>query len=380
MRLTRTNLGADADTLLELRKALDKKGLESAYLNTRLEYQEVSQCLTHYMPHFAGCAKCKKFPWDHERSQKIKHNFVVPERVTPGLLPTQASLRWSVTDPPLVTCSHPYLDPPTRLQSEVVLPDPETVWVCFDYDAIEAKIVAAYSDDEEDLDAFDKGHDIHTITSCKMFGDPLPLNLINPHTSPECAEWREARNWQGKDDKRRGLAKVRYCVYYGKDHKAAEDSGYAKEFVRRGGNRAELVEAARLFLKSKPNLVACKKKWWAICAKRCEARTEFGHRRRLFGDEWERSKVGWNHMVQGFVSNILDIALIDINAAFPFSHLVYPSHDAAKIQLSNFEYKHPDTLAKFKKIVEREWTINKHTFTSTAGWFLRWPDGSKEAI
>ena len=240
MRLQRNNLGADAITLLELRKKLENKGLVSEYLNTRLEYQEVTQCLTHYMPHFAGCAKCKKYEDHHEN---VKHDFVAPSRVFPGLLPTQASLRWSVTDPPLVTTSHPYMDPPTKLQSEVVLPDPDTAWISFDYDAIEAKIVAAYSHDQGDLDAFRLGRDLHTITACEMFKMPLPPNLFNPHTSPECAEWRKAMNWQGKDDKKRGQAKVRYCTYYGKDHKAAEESGYAKEILRKGGTREELVEA-----------------------------------------------------------------------------------------------------------------------------------------
>lgn len=381
MRLTQANRSTRADILREVDKKLTKKGYESAYLDLRLNYQEASQCLTQYMPHFAGCGKCGKFPWDHE-GKGFRHDYKQVERVYPSLLPTQTSGRWSVARPPLVTCSHPYMDPPTKLQSVVIGPDDGTAWVCWDLDAIEAKLVACYSDDEEDLDAFDKGYDIHTITSCNMLGDPLPPNLLNPHTSPECEEWRNSRNWQGKDDKRRNLAKVRYCVLYGKDHKAAEDSAYAAQWVKQGGNREELVEAARLFLRSKPGLVACKKKWWAIVSKRCEARTEFGRRRRLFGDAWQRAKEGWNHMIQGWVSEALNISILDVLEDERF-HLVYPSHDAAKISVPAEcldETNRLYTIRKFKGIVEKTWEVNKHKFVSTAGWFIRWPDGTKEAI
>lgn len=381
MKLTHANRSTRADILREVEKKLTKKGYESDYLRLRLLYQEASQCLTQYMPHFAGCAKCHKFPWDHE-GKGFRHEYKQVERVYPSLLPTQSSGRWSVARPPLVTSSHPYMDPPTKLQSVVIGPDDGTAWVCYDFDAIEAKLVACYSDDEEDLYAFDQGHDIHTITSCNMLHDPLPPNLANPHTSPECEEWRRARNWQGKDDKRRGLAKVRYCVLYGKDHKAAEDSAYAALWVKQGGSREELVEAARIFLSQHPNITACKKKWWDIVAKKCEARTEFGRRRRLYGDWWTRAKEGWNHMIQGWVSDALNISIIDILEDTRF-HLVYPSHDAAKISVPGYCLTPPEreaTIARFKLLVERTWEVNGHKFVSTAGWFIRWPSGEKEPI
>ncbi|KKL46400.1 hypothetical protein LCGC14_2345960, partial [marine sediment metagenome] len=346
-------------------------------------------------------------------------------------------------------------------------------WVCFDYDQIEAKLVACYSDDEEDLDCFNNNLDIHSMTAVGMLGweikekrygyiknlshvqeDILRLSLVDEtgkvllaamsketwgtqrlrSISEEWAnrvrtprnngsrtwigacgspqEWqyprqpdRESKNndesralsfacaawvlcggpppgWQGKDDKTRGLAKVRYCLLYGKDHKAAEDSAYAAEWVKQGGNREELVEAARLFLRSKPGLVACKKKWWDIVAKNCEARTEFGRRRRLYGVWWDRAKEGWNHMIQGWVSDALNLAILDILKDERF-HFIYPSHDAVKIAVPGYclEGHHRDiTIGKFKEIVERTWEVNKHKFVSTAGWFIRWPSGEKEAI
>jgi len=393
VRLTRNKQDSDADTLREFLKKLDNKGYDSEYLRTRVEYNENNQVLTQYIPHYVGCSKCpdKKgktdaygpfktldrglFPDEHELvNKKLRHKYKQPERVYPNLLPTQASGRWSVTDPPKVTEPHPF-------QEDVVLPDPGTVWICWDLDAIEGKIVAAYSNDYEDLDAYDKGHDIHTITSCRMFGDPLPSNLVNPHTSPEDAQWRLERNWQGKDDKRRGLAKVRYCVFYGRDHTAAEDSAYAAEFVKQGGDRRELVEAARLFLRSKPNLVACKKEWWEICASASEARTMFGRRRRLFGDKWTRSKEGWNHMVQGAVTDMVNISIIELDE-WGFS-LVYPSHDAAKQVVMDRDIRgatRDKVLWRFHQAVVKDYVINGHTITTTATGYIKYPDGHKEDI
>lgn len=374
MRITRNSLDADADTLREWLKRLEKKGYDSEFLRTRVEYNEQNQVLTQYIPHYVACTKCKRMPIEHLLSKKLRHKYKQPERVYPNLLPTQASGRWSVTDPPKVTEPHPF-------QEDVILPDPGTAWICWDLDAIEGKLVACWSDDEEDLEAYGNEYDIHTLTSCRMLGDPLPTDLRNPHTSLEDVEWRKARNWQGKNDKRRGLAKVRYCIFYGRDHTAAEDSAYAKEWVKQGGDRREFVEAARLFLQSKPNLVACKKKHWDAAGKTCEARTIFGRRRRLFGKLWDRQKEGWNHEVQGTVADMVNISIIELDAlGYP---LVYPSHDAAKqvVQLRDLDrVRKPLTLLQFQNAIVKEYTINNHTIRTTASGEIKYPDGSKEEI
>lgn len=388
MRITHTTRDVDADTLREIAKRLTKRDVESSFLEVRLAYKEVSQVLNQYLPHFVSCSKCPPektgykpkgrglFSEEHEVAKGVRHKYTQPKRVYPEMLPTQASGRWSIKRPPMVTIPHP-------IQEDVILPDPGYAWVGWDLDAIEAKIVAAYSDDEEDLDAFAKGYDIHTITSCKMLGDPLPQDLCNPHTSEIDAAWRAARNWQGKDDKRRGLAKCRYCVLYGKDHTAVEDSAYAKEYVKKGGDRKDLVEAARIFLLSKPNLVATKKYWWEECSRKGEARTFLGRRRRLFGDKWTKSKEGWNHMVQGAVTDMVNLSIISITTEKPHYYLIYPSHDAAKINVPLVDVTGDNravTIAMFKRHVEKDWEINHHTIRSTAGWYVRFSDGHKEDL
>ena len=43
-------------------------------------------------------------------------------------------------------------------------------------------------------------------------------------------------------------------------------------------------------------------------------------------------------------------------------------------------YNREHTLGTFKDIVERTWTINKHEFKSTCGWYIRWPNGERENL
>ena len=88
-------------------------------------------------------------------------------------------------------------------------------------------------------------------------------------------------------------------------------------------------------------------------------------------------------MVQGLVSGMLDIALIEIHKVFADVHLVYPKHDAAILALPAFRFSYglrEFTIRTMKEIVERNWTIEGESFISTCGWSLRWPDGTKETI
>lgn len=347
-----------ADTLLELENRLAVRKYGSDTLRLRLDYNEQAQVLEQYLSHVYDPTAKKQ-----------------PVRLWPHFLPTQASGRWSTTRPPLPNFPEDIRD--------VIIPDPYRPWIVFDFDAIEAKEVAAYSHDLDDLSAFDNGYDIHTMTACKMTGMPFPPNLVDPHQSPECAEWREKLGWKGKDDKRRILAKVRYCLLYGKDWTAVKGSKYEKDMVKMGFRREEMWNAAKMFLKAKPNLVSTKRKYWNQCARAKEARTFFGRRRRLFGDWWSMAKEGWNHMIQGAVSEMLNYALIEITDLCPDYTLVYPSHDAGKISVPISHLtgdQREATIAYFKKAVEKQYVIDGETITTTATWAIWWPDGTKEAI
>ncbi len=87
-------------------------------------------------------------------------------------------------------------------------------------------------------------------------------------------------------------------------------------------------------------------------------------------------------MVQGWVSDALNIALLDVLEDERF-YFVYPKHDAAIISVPTYTLdgaNREHTLGKFKDIVERTWTINKHEFKSICGWSIRWPNGEKENL
>ena len=88
-------------------------------------------------------------------------------------------------------------------------------------------------------------------------------------------------------------------------------------------------------------------------------------------------------MVQGAVVEMVNMSLIEILYGNPGYWLIYPSHDAAKISVPvrDISHKHrEDTISMFKHAVERDWEINKHTIRSTAGWYIRHANGTKEDI
>lgn len=375
MHISADSIGTsvDADTLRELRNHLLLRGYESDFLLTKLDFQEVKHALSQYFIHFAACVKCGQFPDEHK---EVRHKFQAPERIYPNMLPTQVDGRWSITNPPMITINKEYRD-------VLILPDPGTAWICWDWDALYAKIAACYADDQEDLEAFEQGWDIHTITACRMIGLELPPSLVDPHTDPSCAAWRVKHNWKGKDDIRRTLAKVRYCLLFGRDERAVEGSQYEKDMVKLGLDRTILKRAGKQFLAAKPKLVACKRKWWEECARTGVARTILGRKRILSGQYWDKAKTGWAHMFQGLEADMLNLALIKITGLSPSFRLVYPSHDAGKIAVplqAVTNGQKEQTIKTFKDIVERDWTINHNTFKATATWYIRYADGSKANV
>jgi len=295
------------------------------------------------------------------------------DRVYPEFLPTQASGRWSIKNPPLN--NYP---PDTR---DVLVPDAGMSWIGWDLDAIEAKIVAALSHDKLDLKAFDENLDIHTITACKMTGLELPPDLKDPHQSPIAADWREKHSWEGKDDKRRLLAKVRYALLYGKDYTAASGSKYEMDWVKRGYKRDDFIAGAKRFLESKPWITSAKNRHWNEYAKTGKSYTIFGRRRMLFGDWWSKAKEGFNHLVQGSVADMTNTAIIEL--CHPQDGLgllfVNQAHDGGKIAIAEDSFN-PELVSVFKAAVEKPYVIEGEKIVSRATWWLYKSDGSKEPI
>jgi len=285
------------------------------------------------------------------------------ERVYPLMLPTQASGRWSTSGPPLVNF------PPTM--DCLICPDPDSFWVKWDWDAIEAKILAALSDDREDLEAFAKGCDVHTITTCFLLRHALPPNLANPHTSPECEEWRQSwvPVWETDKDenRRRHAAKIiRYNLAYSFDTSGRAVLA-ADGIEDLGLDTDTLISLARRYLTEKKALLAYKRQHGERFARTAVARTIWGHRRRLYGDDNARKKEGLNHEIQGCVADMMNQVIISVDKEFSESRLILNKHDALITEFPG-SYFREKTLAYLRPLVERKWTIGQHQIHSTASW------------
>ena len=364
----------DEDTLI----ALKKKGVSNTLLDCRLEYAEASTLL---------------------------NNFIAPltkqYKVFPQFLPTQASGRWSTTNPPITNfpkeCCNPQHEPLGKHRPQkgcytprdVVVPDPGTYWIHFDWDAIEAKLVAAFSHDKADLEAFSKGYDIHTITACKMWGIPLPPILTKAcHTLPECEEWRGlwVPVWEGGDDRRRTIGKIaRYGCNYGPNEYAILN---AKGLDELNLSHEEALQAGRMYLDSKPNLREWKFRTWARVLKDRQARTAIGRPRRLFVAEkdvemWIRRKMppevareGLNHEVQGTVADAMNLTIIKIVERWPQAGLCQQLHDGLVMSFPNNVKVWPE----IREICEPTHKINGYPIKFTGEFERILSSGEKEHL
>jgi len=302
----------EADVLEDLRR----KGVESDILDARLAWTEL------------------------EGIRRYIADMAERDRIYPLMLPTaQAGGRWSTTQPPLT--NWPRHDPSACVLGHtgswcprdvrgVLVPDPGTYWLKFDWSAVEARLAATYCQDAEDLESFALGLDIHTRTACRMFGlDLPPVQTGDLHTAPEVGAWRARYSWGGSEDARRHMAKTaRYALLYAEDHRGILN---VKGIEKLGYTRKELEEFGRAYLRAKPAFVAAKSRAQAECARTGLARTAFGRLRRLSGDLRTRAKEGFSHMISGTVSDMMNLTLIGIHAKIPSCHLVVNRHDGAEI-------------------------------------------------
>lgn len=344
----------DSDTLRQLLG----QGVKSHVLQARLDYMDVE-----------GVARYVRIM----RGQK---------RVNPRMLPTQLDGRWSTSDPPLVNFpawlrggtklgpdGKPHTPPP------VIIPDPGTWWLSWDWNALHARIAVAYSGDPVDTEAFNNEWDVHTLTACGMWGIPLPpVRTKTLHNDPSCEAWRQywSPPWQGDDDRRRRLAKMmRYATLLGKDERSALES---KDVEKEGLTRQEILQFAKQYLAAKPHLVACKQKHFALCAESGESRTFMGRRRRLFGDWWDRAKEGWAHKLQGGEADMMATCLIAAHQMFTDTWLILNSHDGAILGFPE-SYDPGRTKESLSRVVEQAWMIEGVPIKTSADWKVWSPDG-----
>lgn len=313
------------------------------------------------------------------------------QAIFPRILPTQASGRWSTLDPPLTNFPRRCVSPdcPSYLHEKTeqcwslrdcIKPYPNEFWIDFDYDAIEARLYSLILNDQDSLTAFNKKHDPHTPLACELFQMPLPQDKINPHISEIDRTWRNQTAWQGKDDKRRVLAKnFRYgsqYFYVWIDHmgKLRYNPNYilsahgVEEVAQELTDtdiKSFLVKLAKKYVTLTEPIQRKKAKLMDQIRRKKIARTLFGSRRIFFEMSEDTAKEGFNHIIQGTVVDIMNHVIISICNHYPDATLVHNAHDGAKIAFPD-SLNRNTTLATCHDIIERQISFENNSVTLTA--------------
>lgn len=350
----------------ELKKLLDR-GYTHALILARLQFAEANQLLTHYLLPMVG-----------------------QDRVHPDMRPTQASGRWSTTNPPMPNLPADKKYGPEGIR-DVVGPDPGYRWDKYDYDSIEAVLVAYDCQDLLDIEAFEQGYDIHTLTACKMNDWPLPPfepvkgNLYGPVGQEWCLEIGQLIHQE--DCKLVGHAGC-HIIPWADDHRwrrLAKNCRYSLiyELVRSNGaamrryayemkmDPIKLQKIGAQYLASKPGFVAWKQNLQVQYSLEGISRTlVLGRRRLLAGISDDRAKTGLNHRIQGSVADLMSMALIAIDTEWGTDvTLAYQSHDGAIHQFPGTLNPYP----RLKELVEHIVPINGRLAAFRASWKTIWP-------
>jgi DNA polymerase I-like protein with 3'-5' exonuclease and polymerase domains len=272
-----------------------------------------------------------------------------------------------------------------------MLPDTDEVLISWDHDNIEGRIHDLILNDTVALQAHKEGLDLHTITTCNIFGYALPPNLKNPHTYCDCdpvqkgtqndlvplplcvhCQWRKLYHWQGKDTKQRVLAKnfnhgSKYSRTYTFVHKI-------KGIEKYGVSRTHLEQLAKRYIESKGDSWQRKLDIMQDIQRKRIARTLYGGRRIFFDSSEETGREGFSHMISGTVSDYNNLTLINLHEALGKQNvrLLHNAHDGDKIAVkrqyieawfgSNAEF-----IDSIKPLIERDITYEGRTITLTAG-------------
>ena len=283
---------------------------------------------------------------EYEGMRKDLVKLSKADRVFPEILPTQASGRWSTKNPNLGGFKREFW----KKHRHIIHPDPGEWWLEFDWSGIEARMFTAYTGDEEDVQLFKQGKDIHTFTCAKYLMAWAPDLRVDDSQ----VDYHLPADWDPNGDTRTRAKNFRYGVLqYGTSEKAVLGMPGIESL---GLQRPALLERARRFLAARPRGVAWKQTVWDRCRLDKEARTFMGRRRKLFGLPDDREKQGLAHMISGSVADMMDWCLIAVSREWPQSSLILNKHDGAILAFPN-ECPIDTTAARVKNIVEREWEV-----------------------
>lgn len=328
-------------------------------LEARVLYATANTCLTKYIyALYENVAKIKKYDYatkgayDKARDQAIRKvkqgtGGAILGRIHPDMLThSQKTGRWSTVDPPIAQL-------PKGLR-DIVIPDPGEVWITWDWSAIEPRILEGYCNSKILRAAFDEGIDLHTWTVCSVFGYDYPVNLIDPHRSPECAEWRAKYKWKGKDDPRRVFAKsARYEMYYG-----GTGSNAAKAAALFGLDPKVLRRACASLVSSDPEYYQWRLELEETIKRTRVLRTFMGRPRRFLKGGHKMVRDGLDQPMQGGTSDIANVTVVTLaESNIPSLQFAWSMHDSQKWHLKRDQCT-PEFMRWVRQIAARPHVIN----------------------
>lgn len=256
----------------------------------------------------------------------------------------QKTGRWSTTDPPLAQL-------PSDLR-QIITSDEDELCVSWDWSAIEPRVLQALTGSTLLKKTFDEKFDLHTWTVCFMFGYEFPPDLVDPHASPSCEEWRRKYSWKGKDDPRRIFAKQgRYEMWYG-----GSGSNAAQSATKFGLNATDLRVALSKLATSDPAYYTWKVKTEEEVKRTALIRTFMGRPRRFLSSGDSRRREGLDQPMQGAVSDIFNTTVVMLQDRFPYLRWGWGMHDSQKwyAKIKDFTYQR---FCDIRAVVEREHLI-----------------------
>lgn len=351
----------DPDAVLSLETALERIE-EGAHpvLEARVIYADALQNASHYI------RPCFLFDKKGEPTG-------LRDRLYPAFeIHAQASGRWSSVDPSdgnqdAMKRGIPTAQLPDDLQ-DIIIPDPDEDWICFDWDQIELRIMACLTKDKLLLDAIQNNWDIHTLNTCDVFGwEYPPLFTKGLHTDESCQAWRESHNWKGiKDDRRTFAKRYVYRLHYRGDPKRAGDIPGAQALQL---DKRALVAASNRYLGKHPGIV----EWWRVndeeVVRTRRAVTFMGRVRVLMTNDLKALKrEGTNHPMQGGVRDIANETFLTIKREFPYMIFKMEAHDSQKWGCPKPFMA--QTLPRVREIVQKPWIINGVTMQFPADFYI----------
>ncbi len=258
----------------------------------------------------------------------------IKERVYPRFgLHSQATGRWSTTNPPLATL-------PDDLR-DLVLPDIGTLWFGWDYDAQEPRLLMGYSKSKVLQRAFGEGRDIHTEFVCQMYGWDAPP-----------PDFR-------KEDARRVFAKqARYEIWY-----LGTGDNAMVQAVKMGADKTTLRQALTLLKGSDPEIARYQMRMRGDIGRTRVARTWAGRRRvYVAGVDGKRASEEmvrklYNFRNQGGGADILNLTVVELAEKIPHAKLAYSMHDSLWLEISERDWS--DELGRqIKAIAEQPRNID----------------------